>query len=42
MRHNARQSDNNFDCPILFALYIAGKLRYKWIGEPDVKWNTEN
>ena len=31
-----------FDCPILFALYIVGKLRYKWIGVRDVKLNTEN
>jgi len=31
-----------FDCPILFALYIVGKLRYKWTGMRDVKLNTEN
>ena len=31
-----------FDCPILFAFYIVGKVRYKWIGVRDVKLNTEN
>ena len=28
--------------PILFAFYIVGKVRYKWIGVRDVKLNTEN
>ena len=32
----------SFDCPILFAFYIVGKVRYKWIGVCDVKLNTEN
>jgi len=31
-----------FDCPILFAFYIVGKVRYKWIDVRDVKLNTEN
>ena len=31
-----------FDCPILFAFYIVGKVRYWWIGVRDVKLNTEN
>ena len=31
-----------FDCPILRAFYIVGKVRYKWIGVRDVKLNTEN
>ena len=31
-----------FDCPILFAFYIVGKVRYTWIGVRDVKLNTEN
>ena len=31
-----------FDCPILFAFYVIGKVRYKWIGVRDVKFNTEN
>ena len=31
-----------FDCPILFAFYIVGKVRHKWIGVRDVKLNTEN
>ena len=31
-----------FDCPILFAFYIVGKVLYKWIGVRDVKSNTEN
>ena len=31
-----------FDCPILFALYIVGKVCYKWIAVRDVKLNTEN
>ena len=31
-----------FDCPTLIALYIVGKLCYKWIGVHDVKLNTEN
>ena len=31
-----------FDCPILFAFYIVGKVLYKWIGVRDVKLNTEN
>ena len=26
-----------FDSPILFAFYIVGKARYKWIGVRDVK-----
>ena len=29
-----------FDCPILFAFYNVGKVRYKWIGVRDVKLNT--
>ena len=31
-----------FDCPIFFAFYIVGKVRYKWIDVRDVKLNTEN
>ena len=31
-----------FDCPILFAFYIVGKVRYKWIGVRDVKLNAGN
>ena len=31
-----------FDYPILFTLYIVGKVRYWWIGVGDVKLNTEN
>ena len=31
-----------FDCPILMAFYIVGKVRYTWIGVRDVKLNTEN
>ena len=31
-----------FDCSILFAFYIVGKVRYKWTGVRDVKLNTEN
>ena len=31
-----------FDCSILFAFYIVGKVRYKWIGVRDDKLNTEN
>ena len=31
-----------FDCPILFAFCIVGKVHYKWIGVRDVKLNTEN
>ena len=31
-----------FDCSILFAFYIVGKVRYKWIGLRDVKLSTEN
>ena len=31
-----------FDCPILLAFYIVGKVRYRWIGVRDVKLNTEN
>ena len=31
-----------FDCSILFAFYIVGKVRYKWIGVGDVNLNTEN
>ena len=31
-----------FDCPVLFAFYIVGKVRHKWIGVRDVKLNTEN
>ena len=31
-----------FECPILFAFYIIGKVRYKWIGVRDVQLNTEN
>ena len=30
-----------FDCPILFAFFIVGKVRYKWIGVREVKLNTE-
>ena len=30
-----------FDCPILFAFYIVGKVRYKWIGVRDVELNRE-
>ena len=33
---------NIFDCSILFAFYIVGKVRYKWIAVRDVKLNTEN
>ena len=39
---NAGQIVTNFDCPILLAFYIAGKVRYWWIGVRDVKLNTEN
>ena len=28
-----------FECLILFAFYIVGKVRYKWIGVRDVKLN---
>ena len=31
-----------FDCPILFAFCIVGKVRYRWIGVRDVKLNTKN
>ena len=31
-----------FDCSILFAFYIVGKVRHKWIAPPDVELNTEN
>ena len=31
-----------FDCSILFAFYIFGKVRYRWIGVRNVKLNTEN
>ena len=31
-----------FDCLILFAFYIVGKVRYKWIDVRDVKLNTDN
>ena len=31
-----------FDCPILFAFCIIGKVHYKWTGVRDVKLNTEN
>ena len=31
-----------FDCPILFAFCIVGKVRYKWTGVRDVKLNTKN
>ena len=31
-----------FYCPTLFAFYIVGKVRYKWIGVSDVKLNTDN
>ena len=31
-----------FDCPILFAFYVIGKVRYRCIGVRDVKLNTEN
>ena len=31
-----------FDCPILFAFHIVGKVRYRWIGVRDVKLHTEN
>ena len=31
-----------FDCPILPAFCIVGKVRYKWIGVREVKLNTEN
>ena len=30
------------DCPILFAFYNVGKVRYNWIGERAVKLSTEN
>ena len=39
---NAGQIVTNFDCPILLAFYIVGKVRYRWIGVRDVKLNTEN
>ena len=29
-----------FDCSILFAFYIVGKVRYKWIGVRDVNLNA--
>ena len=31
-----------FDCSLLFAFYIVGKVRHRWIGVRDVKLNTEN
>ena len=31
-----------FDCSILLAFYIVGKVRDRWIGVRDVKLNTEN
>ena len=31
-----------FDCLILFAFYIVGKVSYKWIGVRDVKLNAGN
>ena len=30
------------DGTILFAFYIVGKVRYKWIGVREVKLKTEN
>ena len=31
-----------FDCPILFAFYFVGKVRFKWSGVHDVKLNAGN
>ena len=31
-----------FDCPILFAFYVVGKVRFKWIGVRHVKLNAGN
>ena len=42
LKINTGQIVTIFDCPILFAFYIVGKVRYKWIGVRDVKLNTEN
>ena len=41
LKINTGQMVTFFDCPILFAFYIVGKVRYKWIGVRDVKLNTE-
>ena len=41
LKINTGQMVTIFDCPILFAFYIVGKVRYKWIGVRDVKLNTE-
>ena len=42
LKINTRPIVTIFDCPILFAFYIVGKVRYKWIDVRDVKLNTEN
>ena len=42
LKINTGQIVTIFDCPILFAFYIVGQVRYKWIGVCDVKLNTEN
>ena len=41
LKINTGQMVTIFDFPILFAFYIVGKVRYKWIGVRDVKLNTE-
>ena len=42
LKINTGQTVTIFDCPILFVFCIVGKVRYKWIGVPGVKLNTEN
>ena len=42
LKINTAQIVTIFDCPILFAFYIVGKVRCKWIGVRDVKLNTDN
>jgi len=43
LKINTGQMVTIFDCPILFAFYIVGKVRYKWwIGVRDFKLNTES
>ena len=42
LKINTGQIATIFDCPILFAFYIIGKVRYRCIGVHDVKLNTEN
>ena len=42
LKINTAQIVTIFECPILFAFYIIGKVRYKWIGVRDFKLNTDN